>query len=131
MLLLLARATVALLANAVALVVTAQVLDDMALGAGGFVVAVVVYSIVSVVIEPLLRQTAVRSAPAILGSTSLIATLISLVVTVLITDSMSISGGVTWVLATIMVWLIALLARMALPLLVFKKTLEEARERRA
>jgi len=130
-LLLLARATVALLANAVALVVTAQVLDDMALGAGGFVVAVVVYSIVSVVIEPLLRQTAVRSAPAILGSTSLIATLISLVVTVLITDSMSISGGVTWVLATIMVWLIALLARMALPLLVFKKTLEEARERRA
>ena len=131
MLLLVARAVVAVVANAIALVVTAQVLDDMALGVSGFVIAVLVFSGVSVLVEPGLRQMALRSAPAILGSTALIATLISLIVTVLLTDSMSISGGLTWVLATIMVWLIALVARMLLPFVVFKRTLAEARDRRS
>jgi hypothetical protein len=130
-LLLVARAVVAIVANAIALVVTAQVLDDMSLGASGLLVAVVVFTVVAVLIEPALRQMALRSAPAILGSTALIATLISLVVTVLVTDSMSISGGLTWILATIMVWVLALLARMVLPLIIFKRTLGEARDRRS
>ena len=120
---LVATMVVALLADAIALLVTSQVLDDMALDAGGFITAVVIFALVSLLIEPLVRQVALRNVPALLGSTALVATLISLVATAIIGDGLRISGTVTWVLATIMVWLIALVARLLLPLVIFKKAL--------
>jgi putative membrane protein len=120
---LVASAVVALLADAIALLVTSQVLDDMALDAGGFVTAVAIFALVSLLVEPLVRQVALRNAPALLGSTALIATLVSLVATAAIGDGLRISGATTWVLATIMVWLVALVARLLLPLVIFKKTL--------
>ncbi|MBK9180012.1 MAG: phage holin family protein [Acidimicrobiales bacterium] len=124
---LVASAVVALLADAVALLVTSLVLDDVTLDATGFVVGVVVFTVVGVFVEPLLRQTALKSAPALLGSSSLVATLVSLVVATLVADGLQISGALTWVLATVMVWLIALGARLLLPLVIFKKTLARAR----
>ena len=120
---LVATMVVALLADAIALLVTAQVLDDMALDAGGFVTAVVIFALVSLLIEPLVRQVALRNVPALLGSTALVATLISLVATAVIGDGLRISGAGTWVLATILVWLIALVVRLLLPLVIFKKAL--------
>jgi len=123
----LARAVLSLLANAVALVVAALLLSKVSLSVGGFVIAVVVFTVTAIVVEPLLRQTAVRNAPAILGSTALIATLISLIVTVIVTDGLRISGSLTWVLATVIVWVIAMVARLFLPLLVFKQILADDR----
>jgi putative membrane protein len=120
---LVATAVVALLADAVALIVTAQLLDDMSLDAAGLATAVVLFALASLLVEPLMRQVALRNAPALLGSTALVATLVSLVVTVLVGDGLRISGAVTWVLATIMVWLVALVARLLLPLVIFKKAL--------
>lgn len=120
---LVAAAVLALLSDAIALIVTAQVLDDMALDASGFVTALVIYALASLLIEPLIRQVALRNAPALLGSTALVATLVSLVVTAVIGDGLRISGAATWVLATIMVWLVALVARLLLPMVIFKKAL--------
>lgn len=124
---LVATAIVALLADAIALIVTAQVLDDMALDAGGFVTAVVLFALVSLLIEPLVRQMALRSAPALLGSTALVATLVSLVVTAVVGDGLRISGAVTWALASVIVWLVGLAARLLLPLVIFKKALAARR----
>lgn len=129
-LVLLARAVISLIANAVALLVADLVLDDVSIGAAGFVIAVVIFTVVSVVIEPLIRQMALRNAPAVLGSTALVATLVSLIVTTLLTDEMSISGGITWVVATVLIWAVALGARLLLPLVIFKRTLAAASERR-
>lgn len=127
MLRLLAVAVIALLSNAVALIVGAIVLPDMGLGTTGFLLAVIIYTGVAVLIEPLIRQSAMRSSPALLGSTSLVATLISLLVTSLISDSLSISGLVTWLLATVIVWVVALGVRLLLPLIIFKRVLADAR----
>lgn len=99
-----ARAALSLLANAVALVVAAVLLDKVSLTLGGFVLAVAVFTGVAIVVEPLIRQTAVRNAPAILGSTALVATLVSLIVTVILTDGLQISGSLTWIMATVVVW---------------------------
>jgi putative membrane protein len=135
---LVARATLNLLASAVALIVASLILDDMSLDVDGFIIALLIFSVTGVLIEPLLRQTAVRSAPALLGSTALISTLISLVVTALVSNGLTalvsnglqISGFTTWILATILVWLIALAARFLLPFIIFRRTFEELRERR-
>ena len=127
---LVARATLNVLASAVALIVTALLLDDFSLDADGFIIALVVFTVTGLLIEPLLRQTAVRSAPALLGSTALISTLISLVVTAIVSDGLRISGLTTWIAATVLVWLIALAARFLLPFIIFRRTFQELRERR-
>jgi putative membrane protein len=127
---LVASAVVSLIANAVALVVAAQVLDDMSLDVTGFVIAVALFTVVGVLTEPLLRQTALRNAPALLGSSALLATLISLVVTVAISDGLQISGLTTWVLAAVIVWAVALAGRLLLPFIIFKRVLSNAADGR-
>jgi putative membrane protein len=123
-----ARALISLLANAVGLVVAAQLLDDMSLSVAGFVTASLIFTVVAVVSEPLIRQIALKNVPAILGSSALIATLASLILTSVLTDGLRISGLTTWVLATVVVWAAALAANLLLPLVIFKRVLAEARD---
>ena len=120
---LLATAVVALIADAIALVVVSWILPDMSLEASGFLIAVLVFAGVAVLIEPLMRQIAIKNAPALLGSSALLATIVSLVVAAVVSDGLHISGSVTWVMATVLVWAVALIARMLLPLVIFKKVL--------
>jgi len=63
----------------------------------------------------------------VIGAVALIATLVSLIVTDLLTDGLSISGVTTWILAALIVWLAALVAALLLPFLGLKKYLEERR----
>lgn len=120
---LVATAVVSFLANAIALVVGAQILADMALDVSGFLIAVFIFTVAAVLVEPLTRQVALTKAPALLGSTALVATIVSLVATAVLSDGLRISGLTTWILATIIVWVVALAARMLLPMVMFKKVL--------
>ena len=56
---------------------------------------------------------------------ALVATLVSLIVTDLISDGLSIDGVGTWLAASVLVWAAALLAAFILPFLGLKKYLEE------
>jgi len=46
---------------------------------------------------------------------------------VLLSDGLSISGVLTWILAALIVWLVALVATLLLPFLGLKKFLDERR----
>lgn len=120
---LLATAVVALIANAIALIVGAWVLTDMSLTPVAFLIAVVIFTVVAVVIDPLIRQVSVTKAPVLLGSSALVSTLVALIVTALISDGLKISGIGTWILATVIVWAVSVIARLVLPLVIFRKTL--------
>ncbi|MGX7730701.1 phage holin family protein [Rhodococcus sp. 2H158] len=124
---LLASTVVALLANALALLVGAWVLPGMTLDGVAFVIAVVLFTVAAMLVDPLLRQLAVTKTPALLGSSALISTLVALIVTSLVSDGLQIRGAATWILATVIVWAVALIARMLLPLVIFKKTLAKRR----
>jgi hypothetical protein len=58
---------------------------------------------------------------------ALIATFVGLVVTDVVSDGLSISGAWTWVLATIIVWLGALLAGLLLPVIFVKRRVQDDR----
>ncbi|MBH0122700.1 phage holin family protein [Rhodococcus sp. NPDC003382] len=120
---LLATAVVALIANAIALIVGAWVLPDMSLTPVAFLIAVVIFTVVAVVIDPLIRQVSVTKAPVLLGSSALVSTLVALIVTALVSDGLKISGITTWVLATVIVWAVSVIARLLLPMVIFRKTL--------
>jgi putative membrane protein len=121
------RTLVGLVANAVGLLVAAAVLDGVHVNAGSFVVAVVIFTIVYALMQPFLISQFRRNRAA-LGGVALIATLVSLIVTDLVSDGFSIDGVGTWIAATFIVWLGALIAALILPFLGLKKYLDERRD---
>jgi len=123
---LLVRTLIALAGNAIGLIVAAAVLDGVDLDATSFLVAVVIFTVVFALIQPFLAVQLRRAGSAALGGVALIATLVSLIVTDLLTG-FSISGIGTWIAATVIVWVVSLLAVFILPFLGLKKYLEERR----
>ena len=123
----LASAVVKLIANSIGLIAAAILLDNLTLNGLSFFVALFVFTGAEMLVEPLIRQSAMRRSPALLGSTALVATLVALIVTVVFTDGMQISGGLTWVMATVIVWLVSLSSMFLLPFVIFKRALAEAR----
>jgi hypothetical protein len=119
----LATTTLALIGSALGLIVAAAVLDDMSLSASAFLLDVVIFTAAFVVLHPLIMKMALRHSSALVGGSALIATLVALIVTDVLSDGLSISGVGTWVLATIIVWAATLLAGVLLPMVLFKKAL--------
>jgi uncharacterized membrane protein YvlD (DUF360 family) len=62
------------------------------------------------------------------GGVALVATLVALIVTDLVSDGFSISGLGDWIAATFIVWLVSLLAVFILPFLGLKRFLESRRD---
>lgn len=112
-------------ANAVGLLVAAALLEGMSVSGTAFVIAVAIFTLVEAVVGPMIRQAAVKNAQALLGGTALVVTFVGLLVTSLISDGLRIEGVSTWLLATVIVWVAALLATLVLPLIFVKKAVEE------
>ncbi|MEI6624279.1 MAG: hypothetical protein WCP28_20505 [Actinomycetes bacterium] len=115
-----------LLANAVGLFVAWLLLKGSGMSISGlsFVIAVVIFTLVEVLAELGLGKFADKKAPVLRGGVALIATFVGLLITSLLSQGLSISGFSTWVLATFIVWLAALLAGLLLPVLLVKKAVD-------
>ena len=124
---LLVRTAVLLIANAVGLIVAATLLDDMSLNVSGFIIAVVIFTVAVAVMQPFLANMLEKGGSAALGGVALVATLVGLIITDLVSDGLDIEGLWTWVGATVIVWVVALLAAFILPFLGLKKYMEERR----
>jgi uncharacterized membrane protein YvlD (DUF360 family) len=122
------RTLIALVGNAVGLLAAAAILDDMHVDAGSFFLAVIIFTVVAALLGPFLAVQMRRVGPSALGGVSLIATFVSLVVTDLVSDGFSISGAVTWIEATVIVWLASLVAVFILPFLGLRRFVEERRD---
>lgn len=126
----LVRTLILFVANAVGLLVAAVVLDDMSMDVQGFLIDVVIFTIVVALMSPFLDSSfrRGRAGSSALGGVALIATLIALVVADLLSDGLSISGVGTYVLAAVIVWAASLIAAFILPFLGLKKFLSERRD---
>ena len=118
------RVGIHLLANAIGLIVAAVVLSGMSITGAAFAIAVLIFTIVEVVADPLVTKIALRSVPALRGGVALVTTLLGLLVTTWLSSGLTISGATTWVLATLIVWLAALLADVILPVFLVKKAVD-------
>lgn len=118
------------LANAVGLIVAANVLEDMSLAVHGFVIAVGLFTAVQLITQPVLTMLGLEQVTALAGSSALISTLIALIVTDIVSDGMTIDGLTTWLSAMVIVWAVALLGGLLLPVLLFKRWLGDHERRR-
>ncbi len=125
---LLIQGLLALIANAVGLYAASLFLDGFNISGTGYVTAVVIFTLATVILGPLVAKIALRNLPVLMGGIALVTTLVGLVITDVISDDLSISGLETWVLATLIVWLCSLLATVILPLFLFKKILSDSKK---
>jgi uncharacterized membrane protein YvlD (DUF360 family) len=99
------RIALSLGANAIALLIAALTLDNFEISAGGFVVVLVIFSLLSLFVRPIIIWAVARFARPLLGVVALVATFLILLITDLVSDSIEIEGVTTWILATLIVWL--------------------------
>jgi hypothetical protein len=120
---------IALVGNAVGLIVASLVLDDFAIDVMGFVVSLIIFTVAVALLTPFLTSTLQRnrSSSSALGGVALISTFGALLITDVFSDGLDINGIGTWIAATVIVWLGALIAMFILPFLGLKKFLEERR----
>lgn len=109
------RLGLTLAGNALGIWLAALLLDGVSVSGAAFLIAVVIFTVLQVIIQPLVRKVAMKNAEALQGGSALIATFVSLVLTVLISDGLSIDGIGDWILATVIVWLATMLAGILLP----------------
>jgi uncharacterized membrane protein YvlD (DUF360 family) len=113
-------AILTLLGNALGLWIASLLLDDMSVDGVAFLVAVLIFTGLMVVLHPLVTKLTADRAGALEGASALITTFLGLLVTELVSDGLEISGLGTWVLATVIVWVAALLAGVVLPRLLVR-----------
>jgi len=128
---LLASMALELLANAVGMLVAAWILDGFSMTTTGFVIAVLIFSVLKFILDPLVLKLSIQYVPALRGGIALVTTLVSLIITSWITDDLQIEGLDTWVLATLIVWLFGLIASLLLPVFIFKNALSDDGDRGA
>jgi uncharacterized membrane protein YvlD (DUF360 family) len=121
------RTGLAIAANAVALIVAAAILDGMGLDASGFIIAVLIFTGVQMISRPALMSFALKNQPAFTGSVAVVAAFLALLVTVIVSDGLTIDGVGTWIAATVIVWLISLAGAILLPMIFLKKRMQENR----
>ena len=127
----LVRSLIFLVSAAVGLLVAAWLVDGVAVTAGGFLVAVVLFAVIQSILTPFLAKVTATNASALLGGVGLLSTFVALWLTTLIGDSLTIDGGVsTWLAAIVIVWLATALATLLIPLILVKFGVEAARARR-
>jgi hypothetical protein len=130
MLRLIAATVLELLANAIGLAAAYWILrPDFTIDWIGFLIVVAIFTVVRFILAPLMMKLSLLYARALLGGCALVTIFVALLVTSLLSEHLTITGIVTWVYATLIVWLFGMVAMLLLPLVIFKKTLAAARNR--
>jgi len=129
MLKILASTCLYVLGNAVGLLVASMVLPGFTINFLSLIVVAVVFTVIVVVATPLLVKISIKNVPQLTGGVALLATLVGLIGASIFSDGLTINGLTTWILAPLIVWLVALIAGLLLPLVLFKKVLHEKDEK--
>ncbi|CAN5267988.1 phage holin family protein [soil metagenome] len=118
---LLLRTAVFLGSAAIGLLVAAWLVPGVSVSVSGFITAVVIFSVAQAILSPFFLKMASRYATAFLGGIGLLSTLAALILASALTHGVSIRGIGSWVIATIVVWLVTALATLLLPVLIIKR----------
>lgn len=115
------RTAVFLGSAAIGLLAAAWLVPGVSVSISGLITAVVIFSVAQAILSPFFLKMASRYASAFLGGIGLVSTLAALILASVLTHGVSIRGIGSWVMATIVVWLVTAIATLLLPVLVLKR----------
>ena len=128
MLRLLASTCLYVLGNAIGILVAAKVLPGFTIDLWSVIVVAFVFTVIVVVMTPLLVKISIQHVPQMSGGVALVAILVGLIITSFLSDGLTITGVSTWILAPLIIWVVSLIAGLVLPLFLFKKVLEKKKD---
>lgn len=95
-------------ANAIALVLCTIIFPGFTLRADGFVVALLVFAVLSGIFTWFVLKFLLRNAGSVVALTGLVATFLALLVTSAVTQGLDIDGPTTWILSTLLIWVVSM-----------------------
>jgi len=108
-----------LIANAIGLILANVLLPGFSIGFLGVVIVTLVFTVVSVVLLPIIRKVSEKKLPELLGGLSLVVSFAGLLITEMLVSDFTIGGIANLLAATLIVWLGALIAGVLLPKYLF------------
>ncbi|MGE3811016.1 MAG: phage holin family protein [Candidatus Nanopelagicales bacterium] len=93
----------------------------------GYLLVALIFAIVQSILAPLTEGLTRRHARAFSGGVGIISTLIALGLTAAVSKDFKLDGVVTWILASLIVWLFGAIAAFLLPILVVRRIVDEER----
>lgn len=99
----------------IGLIVAAWVIPGVSVSASGVVVAVLVFSVAQTTLSVWILKLPHGWAPLLLGSTGLILTFVAMGLAAVLTHGLSILWIISWIAATIVVWLVTTIGAILLP----------------
>ncbi|MBD8058670.1 phage holin family protein [Cellulomonas sp. JH27-2] len=121
------RTGIFLASAALGLWIASLILDDFNLELSGFIVAVLVFAILQSILAPWIASITRDHASALTGAAGLVSTFLALLIATLVGDGLTIDGVTTWVLGTVIVWLVTMLGVLLLPFVLVRKAVRESR----
>lgn len=100
---------ISLVTAALGLLVNSWILPDFHLDVSGFLIAVLVFTVSQAILAPFIFNVARQYASALLGGIGLVSTFVALLIASLFPGGIRIDGVVTWILATLIMWIITAL----------------------
>lgn len=104
-----------LIANAVGLMLANILIPGFSIGILGIIIVTIVFTVVSMVLLPIIRKISEKKAPQLLGGLSLIVIFVGLWITEILVSDFTIGGLSNLVMATLIVWVGALIAGILVP----------------
>ena len=95
-------------ANAIALLLAALIFPGFTLSLDGFIVALIVFALLSALLPWLALKFLARHAGSLIALSGLVGTFIALLVTSTISSGLDIDGLWTWIGATLLIWVISM-----------------------
>lgn len=96
-------------ANAIALILAALIFrDGFTLSLQGFIVALVVFALLSALLPWLVLKFLARHAGSLIALSGLVGTFLALLITSLISSGLDIDGVWTWIGATLLIWVVSM-----------------------
>ena len=121
------RTGIFFLSALIGIIVANLVLTDMSVDFTAYIAVAIIFALIQAILSPLLFKGVNRNASAFTGGVGIIATLVALIITDIVSDGMTINGLTTWILAALIVWLAGALAAFILPLVLLKKVVDNNR----
>ncbi len=115
-----------IIGNAIGLVIAHLLIADFQINLAGFIMSVVVFTITQTILAPFVLKMAVKYLPALRGGIALVTVFVSLFITASLSRGLQINGITTWLIAPFVVWLATVIAGVLLPMVLFKKALQNS-----
>src|SRR5262245_26390291 len=116
--------------NAVALIIASIFVGGVGINVTGFLIALVIFTVCVAVLTPLFTRRLDRRTALAGAAVALLATLVSLIITDIVSNGLDITGGGAWLWATVILWGSAVLATFLLPYFGLRRYFEKRDDRR-